>query len=148
MAQFQFRLATLLKLRRVVRDERRRHLAEALHADAILQERRAELEETLAQVRREYHLGQGPLDVDQILNTQRYEMVIRSESQLLAQQSATLESEIENRRQAAVAADRDLRVLEMLRDRQAERYRQAEARREMKRLDEIASRRTRREEDR
>ena len=48
-------------------------------------------------------------------------------------------AEIERRRQALVEADREVRVLEKLRQRQAEQHRRDEDLREVKRLDEVAS---------
>ena len=48
-------------------------------------------------------------------------------------------AEIERRRQALVEADREVRVLEKLRQRQAEQHRREEELREAKRLDEVAA---------
>ncbi len=48
-------------------------------------------------------------------------------------------TEIERRRQALVEADREVRVLEKLRERQAEQHRREEDLQEAKRLDEVAA---------
>jgi flagellar export protein FliJ len=53
---------------------------------------------------------------------------------------------MEHRRVALAEANREVRVLEKLRDRQHERHRQEENRQEIKELDEVAGRRAVREE--
>jgi flagellar protein FliJ len=62
------------------------------------------------------------------------------EKQTLAQRKQ-LAVEIERRREALLAANREVRVLEKLRDHQMERYREEENRRDIKRLDEVAGQR-------
>jgi flagellar protein FliJ len=142
MRQFRFRLATLLRLREATRDERRSQLAEAYMAEQNLNERKAEVEAEAAELRRRY--GQaamvGALDVDQLLDSHRYEMVLAAQLKFIADQHAKLAVEIEKRRQALVAADREVRVLEKLRENLRERHRQEEQHAEMKQIDEVAGR--------
>ena len=141
MARFHFRLASLLRLREAARDERRRHLAEALRAESVLRDHRAALEKNVEVMRRQARAAAQPghIDVDRLLEAQRYELALRAQVAIAEQQAAELRQEIENRRQALVAADREVRVLEKLRQRHLERFRAEEARREVKRMDEIAS---------
>jgi flagellar export protein FliJ len=54
-------------------------------------------------------------------------------------------AEIERRREVLVEADRDVRVLEKLREKQTERHRYEENRREIRQLDEVAQLRATRE---
>ncbi len=56
-------------------------------------------------------------------------------------QRETLATEIEHRRLALVEANREVRVLEKLREKQVTRHRRDENRRETKVLDEVAGRR-------
>jgi flagellar export protein FliJ len=56
----------------------------------------------------------------------------------LNEQRGRLAAEIERRRVALLAANREVRVLEKLRERQLEQYNQAENRLDIKRLDEVA----------
>jgi flagellar export protein FliJ len=162
MATFRFRLATLLRLREATRDERRADLAQALEADARLQARElaiaAELEAIKAQQRertsRSPAFGHGTevpydeqdnevvrgLDVDWLLDAQRYELALGLEQKALAADRQVLAKEIEKRRQALVEADREVRVLEKLRDVQQERHRAKEEHQEMKQIDEAATR--------
>ena len=142
MKPFRYRLATLLRLREATRDERRSQLGEAYQAEQTLNERKAEVQAEAAELRRRY--GQaatvGPLDVDRLLDSHRHEVVLTAQLKFIAEQAAKLAIEIEKRRQALVAADREVRVLEKLRETLQERHRQEEQYVEMKQIDEVASR--------
>jgi flagellar protein FliJ len=149
MPRFKYRLTTLLKIREGVRDERRAELATAYLAEQKLRERRdaaqAELDEHLSE--QQQSLSQGAaVDVDRLLSTHRYQLVLRAEITVLDRQAEMLAAEIEKRRQALVAADREVRALEKLKDSQFERHRQGELLAEHKQFDEIASRGHHREE--
>ncbi len=140
MPKFQFRLATLLRLREATRDERRGRLAEAYRVDEVVE---AQLESVAGELdwlrgRCRRVAGPGKVDVDQLTETQRYELALRAQQMQLRQQREQVAVEIERRRRALIAADRDVRVLEKLRDRQAENHRQTENRLEIKQLDEAA----------
>ena len=142
MPKFSFRLQTLLKLRDTVRDERRGELAQAYRAEEILLRRRQEIDEELGRLSQESRAaaGPGPVDVDRLLDARRYELVLRSHDHVAQKQQEVLKAEIERRRQALVEANRDVRVLELLRQKQLDRHRQEEARQETKELDEAAAR--------
>ena len=139
----RFRLATLLKLREQTRDERRRHLVEAQRAEDMLRQQMADLDAQLAAVRAEYGAAAAPgrVLVDRLVDAQRYEIVLHTQRQERARQEQLLAAEVERRRAALLEADREVRVLEKLREKQQERQREEDARQEVKRLDEVASRR-------
>ncbi len=65
-------------------------------------------------------------------------MILKVERQSADQQRQTVAAEVQKRRDTLLAADRDVRVLEKLRDVQSGRHQEEEARREMQRLDELA----------
>jgi len=140
MARFKFRLDSLLRLREATRDQRRRHLGEALSAEAILRQRRLALEKNIDLARGEARqaTAPGPLNVDELLSAQRYELTLRGQLALLEQQASQLETEIAARRQALVEADREVRVLEKLRERHLDRFRMEQTRAAAKQMDEIA----------
>jgi flagellar export protein FliJ len=142
MAKFKFRLATLLRLREAARDERRGHLAEALRAEELLNRRAAELDASVAELRSQINQQSlsGTIDVEKLINSQRYGALLEAERVMLAQQASQVADEIENRRQALLAADREVHVLEKLRENQQRAHREHEERTEMKALDEIAGR--------
>ena len=143
MAKFKFRLATLLRLRESARDERRALLAQAYRAeDLILQERqRLEAERAALESRIRDAAGPGEIEVDRLIEAQRFELVLRTQKEQLAGQLEQVKAEIERRRQALVEANREVQVLENLREKQHQRWRDEENRREVKRLDEVGQRR-------
>lgn len=143
MANFKFRLQTLLKLRETVRDERRGELAQAYRAEEVLRQRQREIEDELAALAHQSRSAAAPgtVNVDRLLEARRYELVLRSRRQLNQQQQEALDAEIERRRQALVEANREVRVLEKLREKQEIRHYQEENRQEIKQLDEAGGRR-------
>ena len=142
MPQFRFRLASLHKLREAERDSRREALAEAYHAESVLYAQKDELEQQIEALRNESSkmATPGVVPVDRLIDNQRYEMVLRAEQQLTTNRMEQLAAEIERRRTMLVEADREVRLLERLRQRQQLRHNETEFRREIKRLDEIAGR--------
>lgn len=143
MSKFQFRLATLVKLREAARDERRAALAEAQRALDLLDQRLAGNRQEQVELKQlcKSVTTPGQVNVDRLLDAQRYEAVLLAEAQRLTQQQATIAAECERRREALVAADREVKTLEKLRDKQLARWQQAADRTEQKQFDEIASRR-------
>jgi flagellar FliJ protein len=138
MAAFRFRLATLLKLRRAVRDQARTHLAQAQQAQALLNERLSALQSELAAARHVQQLRPGAVDVDRLLAASRYEAVLRYQEQELLAQRDLVAAEVERRRELLLAADRDLKALEKLEQRQAHQHRAQTERRALADLDEAA----------
>jgi flagellar FliJ protein len=146
MAGFQFRLQTLLRLRESARQQRRVELAQACEAEGLLREQLAFLSTEQIETRKRSQIGAspGPVSVDQLIGAHRYASLLLARQRQLEQQRAKVQDEIERRRQALVEADREVRVLEKLRERQREQYQRAEAQREVKALDEVAQRQVRR----
>jgi len=141
MPRFQFQLQTLRRLREIHRDEQRSRLATAFEAERILSEQRSAVAAesvALGQSQRRL-MQQSALDVNQLLASQRYQLALEAQSRTLAEQAAKLAEEIERRRLAVVEADREVRVLDKLEERQRREYRQASERAETKVLDEVAT---------
>jgi flagellar FliJ protein len=138
---FRFRLATLLRLREADRDERRSHLADAQRAEDIVQTRIAGIDGELRQLRGESaRLSRpGTINVDELMEINRFELLLAAERQAAVQQQKLVAEEVERRRLALVAADREVRVLERLRDTQQGRHRQEADRQERKQMDEAAA---------
>lgn len=141
MPQFQFRLATLLRLREAAREERRTQLAEALRLVDQLRARQQEIEELVRETKRLQTPAAGALDADRLLNATRYEVVLRAEQRSLQLQEVSVQSEVEKRREALVDANREVRSLELLREKQKEAHQAEEEARARKEMDEIAARR-------
>jgi len=149
MAQFQFRLESLKKLREAERQQRRIELAEAFHAESLLRQHASQLEQDLREIEKRSRVISSPgrVQVDQILDTHRYKLMLKSQVMVLSQKEAQLQTEIERRRAALAVADRDVRVLEKLRERKREEHAAAEFKRELRQLDEFAVQRWSRDRD-
>jgi len=140
MAKYKFRLQTLQKVREAKRDQQRASLADAFRAEQILIEKRAEITKEkaeLAELQRSAATGKY-LDVNRLLEAQRYEILLQARGHELAKQTALVQAETERRRQALVEADRDVRVLELLDERHRREHNHRAARQEVKQLDETA----------
>lgn len=143
MAKFDFRLKTLLKLYEAARDERRAKLAEAFEAENILNEQTEQINEEIEDLKQQTRLSSKPGDVvvDRLIDSHRYELMLRAKRQEIGQQAKQLLEEIERRRQRLVEADRQVRVFEKLREKKLDEYQQQQYKNEIKQIDEIASRR-------
>src|SRR5262245_60935021 len=99
---FHFRLQTLLRLRIAERNERRAELAKALRAEAVLQEQQARLaaEQVELAERGRQLKAPGTANVDALLQTHRYEVVLAAQARHLATQMVQVAAEVERRRQA------------------------------------------------
>ncbi|RIK78974.1 MAG: flagellar export protein FliJ [Planctomycetota bacterium] len=135
-----FRLSTLLKLREATRDERRRALAEAFRAESMLGEALRLVGEEFAELAADYREATRPgrLNVDRLLECQRRESLLVAQRNEYARQRELLLGEIERRREALTLADREVKTLEKLRERQALAEAKRSSRRESKQLDEFA----------
>jgi flagellar FliJ protein len=141
MAKYSFRLATLQKVREARRTQQRQALAEAFSAEQVLAENREALaaeEAELREMQRTATQGQY-LDVNRLLEAQRYDLLLKARGEELAKQALLLAAETERRRQLLVEADRDVRVLEMLDERHRAEHKQRQQQIELKLLDEAAS---------
>lgn len=138
---FRFRLQTVLRLRIAQRDERRGELAKAMRAADILREQREQLAVELADNQRQARAlaEPGQANIDRIMHVHRYEAILRGSIVQLAAQEAQVAGEIERRRQALTEADRQVKVLEKLAERQRGEYERQEQRQEMKQIDEAAA---------
>ena len=145
MAKYRFRLETLQKVREARRDEDRTSLAEAFRAEQLLADSQAELaaeNESLRALRRAATSGHYT-NVNQLLETQRYELLLKAQSKQLEKQAILLAAETERRRKVLVESDREVRVLERLDERHHTEFKQEQQRRETKLLDETATNRWR-----
>ncbi len=134
-----FRLQTVVRLREARRDATRAHLADALRAAEVIEGRQADLKQSFTELTEQRRRASETADTAWLLNAGRYELVLRGDERTLEENATKIEQEIERRRQAVAEAERELRALELLREKH-ERQQQIEAaKREAKRLDEFAS---------
>lgn len=141
MAQFQFRLDTLLKIRERERDNRQLELLQALSAEEILLERAKLLDMEHQRLQENLRAATcGVLDVDQVLGYRRYELILAAQREELGRQLEAIQEEVERRRAALLEANRALRMLELLRDKQRERFLKNTLKKEFKEMDELTHR--------
>ncbi len=140
MSKFIFRLQSLMQLRLATRDERREELAKAYQADQLLVEQLARLRNELAelQVTARELTRPGTISVDRLINTHRYELLLGAQCGQITHQRNEVQKEIERRRQALIESDREVKVLERLRESQWEDFRADEEKLETRQLDETA----------
>ena len=147
MTNFRFRLATVLKLRERERDNRREELSKAYQAADILREKRETVDQQIIELQDHVRdlAGEGPLNVETVMSAKRHELQLKTEQAELQQHGQQLAQEIERRHEALIQADRELRCLEKLRDRQHAEHAKRQLQQEYKLLDE-AGQRCRRQE--
>ena len=145
MSKYRFRLETLEKLRVAQRDQQRAALADGYRAEQILADQRAALADEAAALREAQRaaLVSPYMNLNQLVEAQRYGIVLHAQQQLLQEQSGRLAVEVERRRLAVVEADRAVRVLEKLDERRRAEHRKQQERAEHKQLDEVAATRHR-----
>ncbi|UUO07664.1 flagellar export protein FliJ [Blastopirellula sp. J2-11] len=139
MASFHFRLATYLKLKIAARDQRQAELMEVLSIQEQLtremQETAELLETTITEARDGCSVGR--MNVDSLIVAQRELNHLRS---LIAHKQSLqrkLNPHIEQRRNALLEAEKEVRSLEKLRERQEKRFQTEQERLDSLELDEI-----------
>ena len=142
MARFEFRLRTLLGIREAERDAQRLQLAELLTAEERLRDQEARVAAELhceLSARRDV-TTQGRLDVDHLRAAYLFEHALRDELQVLGQRQQALKSIVSAQQAVLVEAQRQVRVLEKLRERQQRQHFAAQQTAESRMLDEAGAR--------
>ena len=145
---FTFRLDPLITIRDNVLKDCQSDLAKAYNARRILEEALQTVEKQLAEgmtaARSAMQKGQT-VNVEYLLGIRRQEMFLRAQHEDVKQKIQMVDEEIERRRAAVVAAHKELKIVEKLKEKRYERYQEKENVQETKILDEIAGNRRRRE---
>jgi flagellar export protein FliJ len=134
-------LSTLIQVRRQHRDDCRLHLGEAVRAEGLLEERRLAIERQIAEVResRLRTAASRDCDLNALLAAQRHQAALYVDQKALTGQMDVLRREIDRRQALVLAAEQQLSVLEKLAERKMQEAWLEAERREVKRLDELAS---------
>lgn len=134
-------MQTLRRLREIRRDEQRSRLAMAYEAERILAQQRADVaaEQLAVSEAQRVMMQGGAVDVNQLLAAQRYRLSLEAQAKTLAEQAQRVADEVERRRQAVVEADREVRILDKLEERQRQAHQLSTSRAEAKLLDEVAA---------
>jgi flagellar export protein FliJ len=138
MSTFKFRLQGLLRLRQSQRDEARLALADVLRSSAFLAAELARLDAAGAVARQQIGAAvPGPIDLRALRELQHYEEVVRQDRQAIVARRRALESEIDGHCEALAIAQRELRLLEQLAEREAAEFQTACDRRAQREVDEL-----------
>ncbi len=142
MASFRFRLSSLENFRRQARERCQLELAAAEADRQNLDSQRNDVERQIVALRHAVRgsVGPGRVDVMQLASASDFECRLRGELEQLNRRASVLAEEVARCRQAVVEADREVRTLEKLRQRQHEQFQSDERRAESKRLDDAAVR--------
>ena len=137
---FRFRLQSVLEYKAKVEETRKLELA-ALLAERVAAERRlAEIDADIERTQAELSAGmRGQVDVDAITRGLTHLKWLREDRTRQIEVIAECTERIEAKRQEVVEAMQDRQALEKLRDRDAERYAEAERHAEQVTLDELAT---------
>ncbi len=142
MTRFTFRLESLLSLRRGERDACRAELAAALAEQREVANRRQAL---AAEFERQQDWQRtvamsGPIDLNRLRDGQSYEAALRGQSTQLGESEQLAAARVDSGREALATAEREVRVLEKLRERRRLEHDREQSRRAQRHFDETASR--------
>ena len=113
----KFRLATLLKLRERDRDVAAKAVQDVRLAIEKLHERQREIDESNRSMDAyRKHSSNGTINLHQILNAQRFQMVLAAQSAQIADQQGTLHQELEQRQITLLKCQQAVKSLEKLKD--------------------------------
>ena len=137
---YQSKLKTLEKLRAGLRDEQLRRVADALRAEQALEQQRQTVDAEMAAARQyQQTLRQDRIDVNSLLATERYELLLKAQAAELANQQRTVAQERERRQVDLAAAQQQLRVIEKIDERRRKAFDQRQLRLEQAVMDELAT---------
>lgn len=140
MAQFVFHLEAVLRHRKNTERDRQRALAEVQALMTPLQNRLDELDTTVRQsvadIRQ--HRLTGVLDMAFLAAHRRFLNASQKQAIEIAQQMAKLQLKIDAARRDLAAAARDRKIIEKLKEKQYERWKQRQNAAELSMLDEVA----------
>ncbi|MBC8876789.1 MAG: flagellar export protein FliJ [Planctomycetes bacterium] len=140
MSEFRFSLHSILKVRLAERDGRRAELEDVERSQLGLQRDMDRLAQELQQsrVHSRGFLSPGSIDIAHLQDCHSNEQTLRQKIDRLGRQKEQAAKKVEQCRAALLQADRQLRMLEKLSDKQRQAYRHDEEKRENRLLDELA----------
>ena len=143
---FKFRLEPLITIRANDLKERQSELAQVYEkrrkAEEALQIVEDQLAEGIATARSLMQVGQT-VNVEHLLGFRRQEMFLRDNQEKLIEYMQAIDRDIEILRRAVVAASKELKKIEKLKEKRYEEYLKEEKKEETKTMDEIAMNRRR-----
>ncbi len=137
---FEFRLEPVRRVRQADRDEKLASLAEAVQAHEVLGDQLRQVDAELVQLKSlaQAQVSPGEIDVDALIKRARHEALQEAHKKQILNQLQQVETEIEKRREALIEADRAVKVLDRLHDKQREQHELEQQRIQQRQLDEVA----------
>jgi flagellar FliJ protein len=141
---FTFRLEPLITIRDNELKECQAELAKAYHARQIVEETRLKFERDIAESLQSARkmMESGTIDVTFLLTLQDHKTYRTAQLAKIAEDIKKIDEEIERRRAIVVAANKELKIVQKLKEKRYEKYLEEENKTEMKIMDEIAGNRT------
>lgn len=133
----KFRLATLLKIRERERDQAGQAVSDALIAIAKMDEAKRDIDEqnrAMDELRKQS--SNGLISLGQILDAQRYQLVLAAQAAHIAQDRSLLVQELERRQAKLLKCQQSVKSLEKLRDNRFAAEDELALNKEQERLDE------------
>jgi flagellar export protein FliJ len=146
MKPFTFRLASLLSLREAERDATQAAFSAALAEQARAIGGREAAERKLIEQQSDHRRSQvaGVVTLDVLFRAERYAASLRNELSEWTTARHLADAEVLHSQAALAVAEREVEILEKLREHQQARYQLEHSRAEVKQLDEVAAQRFRR----
>jgi flagellar export protein FliJ len=136
----KFRLATLLKIRERERDLAAKAVQEVQLAIDTLHHRQREIDEAQAQTDAfRKQASHGQVNLSQILDAQRYQMILAAQAAQIADHQSKLQQELQRRQFALLQCQQAVKSLEKLREHQANAATTQALAKQQERLDEWSS---------
>jgi flagellar FliJ protein len=141
VAQFKFKLSAVLRHRETIERERQRDYALALAKVKDLQDQLAALNQVMKDTSADVRDNRltGRIDINFITAHRRYLLGVQRKAMTLVNEIANAQREAETARQNLVEAAKQKKVLEKLREKQEQRWKEDTARKEAIALDEVST---------
>ncbi len=138
MAEFLFKLESVLQQRRTVEDQRQRDLAKVLRQRMILLDQLRAMQTTITQSKGDLKQGLvGKVDMGSVAQFARFSGQATARAHQIVAKLAVIERQAESARVQLVEAMRDRKAIERLREKQLRKWKTEQDRREAAMLDEI-----------
>ncbi len=139
---FKFRLEPLLAIRDNILKEKQADLAKAYDAHRIVETKRIEVLHEIDANNESARLMQrsGNVQVDFLLGVRQYEAYLRSQLEAIRAHLKQIEAVIEERRNAVITANKELKIIEKLKENQRGKYDAVQRKKETVLMDEIGER--------
>lgn len=141
MKKFRFRLETVLKLRRLAEDEKKRVVGELLSEIHRRQQEAVELDASASAIGRQLkeRNGAGRIDLTWLGNYESYVSHVRGSIAEIIESVVELQQKLTGARQELAEAAKGARIIEKLKEKRKEQYDDHLSRAEAREQDEVAT---------